>query len=88
MSFSDEPAAAAATPASRLAGYLRGGGVIVPLLTTLLAFLVGGLVMLVTGSDPIATYEAIWKGTGPPVALPVDHGRGPRRSRPRTSSRR
>ena len=37
---------------------------IVPLLTTLLAFLGGGLVMLVTGSDPIATYEAIWKGTG------------------------
>jgi general nucleoside transport system permease protein len=64
VSFSDEPAAAAATPASRLAGYLRGGGVIVPLLTTLLAFLAGGLVMLVTGSDPIATYEAIWKGTG------------------------
>ncbi len=64
MSTPEEPAAAAATPASRLAGYLRGGGVLVPLLTTLLAFFVGGLVMLVTGSDPIATYEAIWKGTG------------------------
>ena len=24
----------------------------------------GGLVMLVTGKDPITTYEAIWKGTG------------------------
>jgi general nucleoside transport system permease protein len=36
----------------------------VPLLTTLLAFFVGGLVMLVTGKDPIAVYEAIWKGTG------------------------
>ena len=64
MSYGDEPGAVATTPASRLAGYLRGGGVIVPLLTTLLAFLAGGLVMLVTGSDPIATYEAIWKGTG------------------------
>ena len=64
MSIGDESAAAAATPASRLAGYLRGGGIIVPLLTTLLAFLAGGLVMLVTGSDPIATYEAIWRGTG------------------------
>jgi len=64
VSFSDEPGAVAATPASRLAGYLRGGGVFVPLSTTLLAFLVGGLVMLVTGSDPIATYEAIWRGTG------------------------
>jgi general nucleoside transport system permease protein len=64
VSATEEPGAAAATPASRLAGYLRGGGVIVPLLTALLAFLVGGLVMLVTGKDPIATYEAIWKGTG------------------------
>ncbi len=62
MSATQEPVAA--TPASRLAGYLRGGGVIVPVLTTLLAFFVGGLVMLVTGSDPIATYEAIWRGTG------------------------
>jgi general nucleoside transport system permease protein len=64
VSFTDEPEVAAQTPASRLAGYLRGGGVIVPLLTTLLAFFVGGLVMLVTGKDPIAVYEAIWKGTG------------------------
>jgi simple sugar transport system permease protein len=64
VSFTDEPEVAAQTPASRLAGYLRGGGIIVPLLTTLLAFFVGGLVMLVTGKDPIAVYEAIWKGTG------------------------
>ena len=64
MSATEDPEVRAVTPASRLAGYLRGGGVIVPLLTTLIAFLVGGLVMLVTGSDPIATYEAIWKGTG------------------------
>jgi simple sugar transport system permease protein len=46
VSFTDEPEVAAQTPASRLAGYLRG------------------LVMLVTGKDPIAVYEAIWKGTG------------------------
>ena len=64
MSATQEPEGVAATPASRLAAYLRGGGVIVPLLTTVLAFLAGGLVMLVTGADPIATYEAIWKGTG------------------------
>jgi general nucleoside transport system permease protein len=64
VSATQDPEVAAATPASRLAGYLRGGGVIVPLLTTLLAFFVGGLVMLVTGKDPIAVYEAIWKGTG------------------------
>jgi general nucleoside transport system permease protein len=65
VSATGEPdAPVAATPASRLAAYVRGGGVVVPLLTTFLAFLAGGLVMLVTGSDPIATYEAIWRGTG------------------------
>jgi len=64
VSATEEPEARATTPASRLAVYVRGGGIIVPLLTTLLAFLIGGLVMLVTGKDPIATYEAIWKGTG------------------------
>ena len=64
MSATEDPEVRAQTPASRLAGYLRGGGVIVPLLTVSLAFLAGGLVMLVTGKDPIATYEAIWKGTG------------------------
>ena len=64
MSATDDSEVLAQTPASRLAGYLRGGGVIVPLLTTLLAFFIGGLVMLVTGQDPIATYEAIWKGSG------------------------
>ena len=64
MSATEDPEVLAQTPASRLAGYLRGGGVIVPLLTVTLAFLAGGLVMLVTGKDPIATYEAIWKGTG------------------------
>ena len=56
--------AAAQTPASRLAAYIRGGGVIVPLLTALLAFVIGGLVVLLAGHDPIATYEAIFKGTG------------------------
>jgi ABC-type uncharacterized transport system permease subunit len=64
VSATEEPEAVAITPAARLAAYVRGGGVIVPLLTTLLAFIAGGLVMLVTGKDPIATYEAIWRGTG------------------------
>jgi simple sugar transport system permease protein len=64
VSATEEPEVRAATPASRLAAYVRAGGVVVPVLTTLLAFFVGGLVMLVTGKDPIATYEAIWRGTG------------------------
>jgi general nucleoside transport system permease protein len=57
-------AATAQTPAARLAAYVRGGGVIVPLLTALLAFVVGGLVVLLAGKDPIATYKAIFEGTG------------------------
>jgi general nucleoside transport system permease protein len=58
------PEAAATTPAARLAAYVQGGGVIVPLLTVVLAFLVGGLVILITGHNPISTYKAIFNGTG------------------------
>jgi simple sugar transport system permease protein len=53
-----------ATVAARLATYLRGGGIITPLITVLLAFFVGGLVVLITGHDPIQTYKAIFNGTG------------------------
>jgi len=52
------------TSAARLAAYVRGGGVVVPVLTALLAFVIGGLVVLFTGHDPIATYRAIFEGTG------------------------
>src|SRR4051812_34918218 len=47
-----------------MAGYLRGGGIVVPLVTALLAFLVGGIVVLLSGSDPLETYKAIFNGTG------------------------
>jgi ABC-type uncharacterized transport system permease subunit len=60
----DQLEGAAATPAARLAGYIRGGGIVVPLLTAVLAFLIGGLVVLLTGHDPLATYRAIFDGTG------------------------
>jgi ABC-type uncharacterized transport system permease subunit len=52
------------TVAGRLSGYLRGGGIVTPLLTALLAFAVGGLVVALTGKDPIETYRAIFDGTG------------------------
>jgi general nucleoside transport system permease protein len=58
------PEAAAVTPAARLAAYVQGGGVIVPILTAVLAFLVGGLVILITGHNPFSTYKAIFNGTG------------------------
>jgi general nucleoside transport system permease protein len=58
------PEAAAVTPAARLAAYVQGGGVFVPVLTAVLAFLIGGLVILVTGHNPLSTYKAIFNGTG------------------------
>jgi general nucleoside transport system permease protein len=54
----------ALTPAARMAAYIRGGGVVVPVLTAVLAFLLGGVAVLLVGKDPISTYEAIWEGTG------------------------
>jgi general nucleoside transport system permease protein len=42
----------------------RIGGIAVPIAATVLAFLVGGLVVLITGSNPITAYKAIFEGTG------------------------
>ncbi|HTE60065.1 MAG TPA: ABC transporter permease [Solirubrobacteraceae bacterium] len=52
------------TVASRLSGYLRGGGVFVPIITALFAFIVGGVVVLAAGANPIDTYRAIFEGSG------------------------
>jgi ABC-type uncharacterized transport system permease subunit len=59
-----EPSAAPVTVAGRLSTYLRGGGIITPIITVLLAFLVGGLVVLLTGHNPFSTYRAIFEGSG------------------------
>ena len=42
----------------------RIGGVLVPLAATVLAFLIGGLVVLITGHNPVTAYRAIFEGTG------------------------
>ncbi len=39
-------------------------GLIVSIITTFIAFLVGGLVVLATGHNPLRTYQAIFNGTG------------------------
>jgi general nucleoside transport system permease protein len=52
------------TVAGRLSTYLRGGGIITPIITVLFAFVVGGLVVFVTGGNPLETYKAIFDGTG------------------------
>ncbi len=51
--------------ATRLAIAQKAGGLVVPLLTTVLAFLIGGLVVLATtGKNPLNTYKAIFEGAG------------------------
>ncbi|HEY6524747.1 MAG TPA: ABC transporter permease [Solirubrobacteraceae bacterium] len=62
--FEEEGMEASLTSPARLTAYLRRGGVTVPILTALIAFLVAGLVVLLTGHDPLSTYSAIFKGTG------------------------
>jgi general nucleoside transport system permease protein len=44
--------------------YERAGGALVPLAATVLAFLIGGLVVLITGHNPVTAYRAIFNGTG------------------------
>ena len=50
--------------AARLDRWHKAGGAIAPVITVILAFLVGGLVVLATGSNPIEVYKGIWSGTG------------------------
>ena len=50
--------------AERLGNLQRLGGLAVPLLTTLVAFIIGGLVVLISGGDPIQAYKEIFRGSG------------------------
>jgi general nucleoside transport system permease protein len=52
------------TVAGRLALAQRAGGLIGPLLTAVFALLIGGLVVLATGANPLSTYRAIFDGSG------------------------
>jgi general nucleoside transport system permease protein len=60
----EEALEASLTSPARLTAYLRRGGVLVPILTAVIAFLVAGIVVLLTGHNPLSTYSAIFKGTG------------------------
>jgi ABC-type uncharacterized transport system permease subunit len=59
-----EEAAATGTLAARIALRQRSGGIIVPVLTALLAFLIGGAVVAATGHNPLLAYRDIFKGAG------------------------
>jgi general nucleoside transport system permease protein len=52
------------SPAARLGALQRAGGIVPPILTAIVAFFVGGLVVLATGHNPITTYREIFAGTG------------------------
>ena len=54
----------ARSPAA-LTAFRRGAsGVTVPILTTVIAFIAGGLIVLATGHNPFTTYKSIFDGTG------------------------
>jgi len=59
-----EEAAATGTLAARIALRQRSGGIIVPVLTALLAFLIGGIVVAATGHNPLLAYRDIFNGAG------------------------
>ena len=52
----------------------RVGGLLAPVLTVVLAFLVGGLVIVLTGHAPWSVYEAIFRGSGLNWFLPWVQG--------------
>ena len=60
----EPPAGQVPSPAARFDLLARAGGIIAPILTAILAFLVGGIVVAATGHNPITTYREIFAGTG------------------------
>jgi ABC-type uncharacterized transport system permease subunit len=52
------------SPAARFELFQRAGGIAAPVLTAMLAFFVGGIVVAATGHNPITTYREIFNGTG------------------------
>jgi len=62
--FQGAPPEGKPTAAARLALSHRAGGVVTPLITTILAFLIAGLVVLGTGRNPVEVYKGIFNGTG------------------------
>ncbi len=53
-------------PQARLGRAFSGSarGIVVPIVTTLIAFMMGGLVVLATGKNPLKVYQAVFNGTG------------------------
>ena len=60
----DGPSGFGPSTTARMAIYQRAGGVVTPVITTILAFLIGGIVVAATGHNPFSTYKGIFEGTG------------------------
>jgi len=67
------PTAYAPSVAERLAILQRAGGVIVPLITAIFAFFMGGVVVAATGHNPLKVYKGIISGTGLPWFIHFGH---------------
>jgi general nucleoside transport system permease protein len=61
---SPEQAAETGTLAARISLSQKAGGIAVPIATVVLAFLIGGLVVLATGHNPLDAYRDIFNGAG------------------------
>ena len=61
---SPEEASETGSLAARLSLRQRAGGISVPVLTALVAFLIGGIVVLATGHNPLLAYRDIFRGAG------------------------
>jgi simple sugar transport system permease protein len=61
---SPEQAAETGTLAARISLSQRAGGVAVPIATVVVAFLMGGIVVLATGHNPLIAYRDIFDGAG------------------------
>jgi simple sugar transport system permease protein len=59
-----EEAAQSGTLIASIALKQRAGGIVVPVLTVVVAFLLGGLVVLASGHNPLLAYRDIFNGAG------------------------
>jgi general nucleoside transport system permease protein len=59
-----EEAASTGTLAASIALKQRAGGIAVPVLTAIVAFLMGGFIVLATGHNPLLAYRDIFNGAG------------------------
>jgi general nucleoside transport system permease protein len=59
-----EEAASSGTLVASIALKQRAGGIVVPLLTAVIAFLLGGFIVLATGHNPLLAYRDIFNGAG------------------------